>query len=99
MASKNHKSGKRKRRRFTREFKQQAVQMHLDGYSAKSVCEHLGLSTTNLIYRWKSELVAEGGPVAESLDSEVRELRDELRRTQRERDILKKALAILSQQE
>jgi len=73
--------------------------MHLDGYSAKSVCEHLGLSSTNLIYRWKAELVAEGGPLAETLDIEVRELRDELRRTQRERDILKKALAILSQQE
>jgi len=44
-------------------------------------------------------LVADGGPVAETLDHEVRELREELRRTQRERDILKKALAILSQPE
>jgi len=34
-----------------------------------------------------------------TLDKEVSELREQLRRTQRERDILKKALAILSQQE
>ncbi len=37
--------------------------------------------------------------VAEALDDEVRQLRDELLRTKRERDILKKALAIFSLQE
>jgi transposase len=99
MARKQRKTVKRTRRTFTREFKQQAVQMLLDGYSASSVSENLGIGNTNLVYRWKAELVAEGGPVAETLDSEVKELRDELRRTQRERDILKKALAILSRQE
>lgn len=99
MAKKQRKTVKRSRRTFTREFKQQAVQMLLDGYSASSVSENLGIGNTNLVYRWKAEQVAEGGPVAESLDSEVRELRDQLRRTQRERDILKKALGILSQQE
>ncbi len=36
---------------------------------------------------------------AQALDSQVLELRDELQRTKRERDILKKALAIFSQQE
>lgn len=99
MAKKQRKTVKRTRRTFTQEFKQQAVQMLLDGYSANSVSENLGIGNTNLVYRWKAEQVAESGPVAESLDSEVRELRDELRRTQRERDILKKALGILSQQE
>ena len=99
MAKKQRKTAKRTRRTFTREFKQQAVQMLLDGYSASSVSDNLGIGNTNLVYRWKAELVAEGGPVAETLDSEVKELREELRRTQRERDILKKALAILSQQE
>jgi transposase len=99
MPKKQRKTVKQPRRTFTREFKQQAVQMLSDGYSAGSVCENLGLGNTNLLYRWKSELVTEGGPVAESLDSEVKHLREELRRTQRERDILKKALAILSQHE
>jgi len=98
MAKKNRKSTKRTRRDFTREFKQRAVQMMVDGYSARSVSENLGLGSTNLLYRWKAELVAAGGSVTETLDKEVSELRDQLRRTQRERDILKKALAILSQQ-
>jgi len=99
MAKKQRKTVKRARRTFTQDFKQQAVQMLVDGYSAKSVSENLGIGNTNLVYRWKSELVAEGGPVTESLDNEVKELREELQRTQRERDILKKALGILSQQE
>lgn len=99
MAKKQRKRVKRTRRTFTRDFKQQAVQMLLDGYSASSVSENLGIGNTNLLYRWKKELVAEGGPVAETLDSEIKELREELRRTQRERDILKKALAILSRHE
>ena len=99
MAKKQRKTVKRIRRTFTRDFKQQAVQMLLDGYSASSVSENRGIGNTNLVYRWKKELVAEGGPVAETLNSEVKELREELRRTQRERDILKKALAILSRHE
>ena len=82
-----------------KEFKQEAVQMLLDGHSASSVSKNLGIGNTNLLYRWKVELVSEGGPVAEALDDEVRQLREELQRTKRERDILKKALAIFSQQE
>ena len=99
MAKRQRKTAKRIRRTFDKEFKQQAVQMLVDGYSAKSVSDNLGIGNTNLVYRWKAEQIAEGGPVAESLDSEVRELRDQLRRTQRERDILKKALGILSRQD
>lgn len=99
MAKKQRKPVRQDRRTFTQEFKQQAVQMLLDGYSASSVSENLGIGNTNLVYRWKAEQVAAGGSVTESLDSEVRELREALRRTERERDILKKALGILSQQE
>lgn len=99
MAHRNGKSVQKARRTFTKEFKQEAVQMLLDGHSASSVSKNLGIGNTNLLYRWKAELVTEGGPVAETLDAEVRELREELQRTKRERDILKKALAIFSQQE
>ncbi len=68
MAKKQLKTVKRNRRMmFTQEFKQQAVQMLLDGYSASSVSENLGIGNTNLVYRWKAEQVSEGGPVAESL--------------------------------
>ena len=73
--------------------------MLLDGHSASSVSKNLGIGNTNLLYRWKAELVASGGAVTETLDDEVRQLREELQRTRRERDILRKALAIFSQQE
>ena len=83
------------RRTFTQEFREEAVQMLLDGHSASSVSERLGIRT-NLLYRWKAQLIQDSGPAADALDSRVRELEAELRRVERERDILKKALAIFS---
>ena len=85
---------KRTRRRFTKEFKEEAVQMLLDGHSAKSIVERLGLSGTSVLYAWKRQLIGEAGKTAKSLESRVRELEQELQRVERERDILKKALAI-----
>lgn len=87
------------RRRFTKEFKRDAVQMILDGHSASSVAKNLGLRNANLLYRWKAEILAEGGPAAETLDHQVRELRQQLHRVERERDILKKALSIFGRDE
>jgi len=87
------------RRVFTKDFKQEAVQMLLDGHSASSVADRLGLANTNLLYRWKSEQVRHSGPVASSLEARVRDLETELRRVERERDILKKALAIFGRAE
>ncbi len=84
----------RKRRRFTEEFKAEAVQMLLDGHSAGSICQRLGLSSPNILYRWKRESIRRGGSAAAGLDGRVRELEAELRRVERERDILKKALVI-----
>jgi transposase len=84
------------RRQFTREFKEQAVQMLLDGHSAKSVAANLGLESVNSLYRWKSEMLLRSGPAAATLDARVRELQEQLERVERERDILKKALAIFS---
>jgi transposase len=87
------------RRVFTKDFKQEAVQMLLDGHAAKSVAERLGLSGTNILFRWKSEQLRRSGPVASSLEARVRDLEAELRRVERERDILKKALAIFGRTE
>ena len=70
--------------------------MMLDGHAASSVSENLGINNTNLLYRWKSEALLEGGQAAVTLDSRVHELEEQLRRAERERDILKKALAIFS---
>ena len=88
-----------KRRLFTQEFREEAVQMLLDGHSARSVVERLGLSGTNVLYRWKSAQVRRSGPVANSLEARVWELEAELRRVERERDVLKKALAIFGRHE
>ena len=99
MPRKKPRSSKSGRRVFTQEFKQEAVQMLLDGHAASSVADHLGLSGTNLLYRWKREQLAESGPVAGALEVRVHELEIELRRVERERDILKKALAIFGRNE
>lgn len=90
---------RRVRRAYPEELKREAVQMMLDGHSAASVVERLGLSSTNLLYRWKSQQLEHSGPVATSLEARVRQLELELRRVERERDILKKALAIFGRHE
>jgi len=41
-----------KRRRYTEELRCEAVQMLLDGHSASSITEGLGISTPFLLYRW-----------------------------------------------
>lgn len=87
------------RQRYTDEFKEEAVQMLLDGHTAPSVKDRLGLSNVNMLYRWKQEFLARSGPVASSLEARVKELEGELRRVERERDVLKKALAIFGRNE
>jgi transposase len=88
-----------KRRRFDEEFRREAVQMMLDGHTAASVAAWLGISCPTLLYRWKQQQLRRGGPVAASLDDRVKELEAELHRVERERDILKKALAIFGRTE
>jgi transposase len=90
---------RRSRRSYPDEFKREAVQMLLDGHSAPSVAERLGLTGTNQLYRWKREQLERSGPVATSLEARIQELERELHRVERERDILKKALAIFGRQE
>lgn len=61
----NRKNGK-SRRQYPDELKAEAVQMLLDGHSAESVASRLGLSRTNLLYRWKATLLAASGPAAQA---------------------------------
>lgn len=84
------------RRSYSEEFRQEAVQMLLDGHSASSVASRLGLSAPNVLYRWKKDILRRAGPAALTLGDRVQQLEEELRRVERERDILKKALSILS---
>jgi transposase len=97
MTHSNGKPKNKPRRSYSKEFKQEAVQMLVDGYSVSSVVERLGITRSNILYRWKKELTELAGPEVSQRDERIVELEQELRRVERERDILKKALAILSQ--
>ena len=97
MAKKATRRKRRTRRQYSDEMKAEAVQMLIDGHSAVSVAKNLGLSGTSILYRWKANVLQQNGPAATALDSRVQQLEEELRRVERERDILKKALAIFSQ--
>ena len=90
------------RRRFTKEFKLEAIQLVLSqGNTASSVARNLGIKP-DLLNRWIREYKADNkytfpglGKLKEPED-ELRRLRKELADTKMERDILKKALAIFS---
>ena len=90
--SRKKKSSVRKsaRRQYTDEFKEEAVQLLLDGYTAPQVVDRLGISNVNVLYRWKQEQLEQSGPVASSLEAKVKDLEADMRRVERERDILKK---------
>lgn len=66
----------------------------IDGHSAASIVERLGISGTNLLDRWRQQQVGQAEPVASALDDRIKELEAELRRVEHERNILKKALII-----
>jgi len=87
----------RSRRKFTPEFKAEAVEMvEVSGGNIAQVAKELGIydSTLGNWVRQAREQAA-GAPSAEER-AEIRELRRELERTRRERDILAKAVAFFS---
>ena len=84
------------RRVYDDELKGEAVQMLLDGHSPEAVARNLGLSSASLLYRWKAKLLRQNGTAAATLETRVRQLEEDLHRVERERDVLKKALAIFS---
>ena len=82
------------RKRFTQEFKQDAVsQVTEKGFPVAEVSERLGVSSHSL-YKWIRQYSKHGGGAAGQLNAgaeEIRKLKAELRRVTEERDILKKA--------
>lgn len=88
--------------RYTPEFKDEAVRQVTErGYSVKEVSERLGVSSHSL-YKWvKAVRPSKREQRSEELLEVKREnlkLRAELRRTQEERDILKKAAAYFARE-
>ncbi len=89
----------RKRRQFSREFKEEAVRLVTEGgQSLAQVARDLDLRP-NLLGRWKQQLAREAQGVVPALDEaeELRQLRKENARLRMEREILKKAVAIFSE--
>ncbi len=87
-----------KRKRFTQEFKREAVQLLEKGNkSAADLARELGVRR-NQLYKWKDELSQHGDdafpgggrPVSDK-DAEIARLKRELERVTEERDVLKKA--------
>jgi transposase len=87
----------RNRRKFTPEFKAEAVEMvEAAGGNIAQVAKELG-NYDSTLGNWvhKAREQAAGAPTAEER-AEIRELKRELERTRRERDILAKAVAFFS---
>ena len=93
------RSPKRRRRHYDEEFKRNAVELLESGErSAVQLSQELGVSDCSL-GKWKRQYGQQGrealsGPEA----SRIVELERELLAVTRQRDILKKALAILGQE-
>lgn len=84
-----------KRRRFSEEFKREAVRLAFEsGRRVSDVSRELDVRP-DMLRRWRRQL-AEGGTEPSEGELEVRRLRRELGRVREERDILQKALAIFS---
>ena len=96
----------RRRTRFTKEFKLEAVRLlELGEKSTAQLAVELGVRR-NQLYKWQAQLSSKGpaqafrGPGAKHLSelTEVERLRRELKRVTEERDILKKAAAYFAKE-
>lgn len=90
------------RKKYTREFKMQAVEMLERGEKAGHQIEvELGIGSGQ-IYRWRAQLAAESRGMrafpgnGRARDEELATLRKENKNLREERDILRKAMAIFS---
>ncbi len=96
---------KKQRRSFTPEFKLEAASLVLDqGYSIAEACRSLGIGDTAL-RRWVDQLSAERDgetPASKAMTPEqkrIQELEARVKRLEQEKDILKKASALLMSDE
>lgn len=88
-------------RKFTQEFKQEAVKLALEGKVSKAqVARELGIRD-NIRYRWIDKYGSKENKqtvLSVSEKAELVRLRREIRRIKQERDILKKAISIFSKE-
>jgi transposase len=93
----------KKRRTFDREFKQMVIELSQHREDITALASELDIRA-DLIYRWRREASAnlsasfpgQGNKIMTEEQKEISRLKKELRDTQLERDILKKAVSIFS---
>ncbi len=92
---------KKRRRTFSADFKLEAAQLVVDqGYTVKAACEAVGVGKSTMEY-WVRQLREERGgktPKGTALTPDqrrIQELERKLRRVEEEKEILKKATALL----
>ena len=93
---------KKGKRSYDKEFKREAVRLVVEeGRKASEIERNLGITPT-LVSRWVREMSEDpeyafpGKGRLKAPDDEIRKLQRENKRLRRERDILKKAVAIFS---
>ena len=94
----------RKQRKFTQEFKRQAVTRTINrDLSVLEVTRHLDIGA-NLLRKWKQSLETEGGQAfpgngrLSPEQDELRRLREEYRPLKRQRNLLIKATALFAKE-
>lgn len=90
------KQPKRSYRKYSSEFKLEAVRQLHSGVKASDLSVSLGVSES-LLYRWKSELSSSGKQRGDQ--AELKALRKRVKALETDNEILKKALRIFSQAE
>jgi transposase len=96
-------SEKRTYRKFTKEFKLEAVKMVLDhGHTQTAIARNLGINA-NSLSRWIQQFKVDqdqafpGKGKLKADDQRVRDLEAQVKRLTMERDILKKAMAYFAE--
>ena len=92
------------RRKFSREFKVEAVKLVTSqGYSFSQAAQNLGIGE-NMLRRWEKQMKEAGEKAFPGkgkclvVDEELHRLREENKRLRMERDILKKAAAFFAKE-
>jgi transposase len=93
--------GKRKRNKYSKEFKEEAVKLVTEqGYSYAEAGRNLGVNP-NLLSRWQRDIEGEGDTPGSSapMQAELKRLRKENKRLKMEREILKKAAVFFAKEQ
>lgn len=91
---------KKTRRRYTAEYKEEAVKLVTEeGYSISQAARNLDINA-NLLARWKQDLTRKPGEdeLSTSEKEELKQLRAEVHRLKLEKEILKKATAFFARE-